>query len=567
MNNYLCLHKALSLDEFLHRLITYLMYKSDLKKGILSTITEFNFQSRLELNKTDNNYFLSFKNIEILKSINGYINVLENPNEIINKIDPIEKNKICSISTNLKHSNLSLLIENQPTNYKEIFNEIENKSSLDYIIPFFDNNMYRFIKSSSIKYEHDVFFKKIDNYNSFTESLFLSETISFLDNTVNNDLFNFISLLYDIKFTKNNKLQYSTNLGEIVNYNIEHNNLNIEIPKTEPSKVITNKVHTFLVPSFNKSCGIAEYHNAQKKGYYEQENTNGIIISINKLENIYEQTKIIHLHHELNFFNGGPLSEDNYLDLEGYINVNNIKFNIYFHTIPKWEVIENSYEGKSILRLINNEKVNTFVFTSGMLKNLHKYPIEKNKLNNIKVLELGLYNINTSLESTNSNKICIIGFNTKAKGNNELVEFLIKNHHMDINIIGRGTEIYQKINNPRLWIISDYLENQQFVNHLKEHANVIICNRNEESTSASASFRLAISLGIPVIASNNISNTSFFENTNENTDGFLFYKKLEEIPSLIEKAQDSDFRQSYEKKCKELVLKYNIGSLTKKLLE
>lgn len=567
MNNYLCLNKALSLDEYLHRLITYLMYKSDIKKGILATITEFNFKSRLELNKNDNNYFLSFRNIEALKSINGYINVLDNTKDILSKIDEYEKRKLLEIQIPAYHLDLSLFFENNPIDQKHIFQELIDKANLNYVIPFFDNNFYRFLKAITRTYKNQVYYKKFDNFNSLAEALYSTKNITFLDNELNRKLFDFLVLFYELDIEPlNTKHSLTTSLGDVITYSKTLEEYQIQTP-TNTTIPIPDKIHTFLVPSFGKECGIAEYHAAQKKGYYDQQNTNGVILTFNRIENLPDSSSLIHIHHEPNFFNGSKLSEENYLELEGFLNTTDKKVNIYFHTIPKWEVIQESYEGKSILRLVNNPNVNTYVYTSGMLKNLAIYPISKEVLEKVKVLELGLYQNSMSIESKIANKICIIGFNTRGKSNNDLVQFLINNTHMEINIIGKGSEVYKKINNPRLWIINDYLDNQQFNNHLKEHANVIICNRAEEATSASASYRLAISLGIPVIASNNIAHTSFFENTKESMDHFLFYKNLEEIPDLISKYQDPEFRNFYEKRCQDLVSKYNIGILTKKLLE
>jgi len=570
MNNYLCLNKPLSLDDYLHKLISYLMYISDLKKGNLATITEFDFKSRLELNKTDNNYFLSFRNIEALKSINGYIDVLSDPKKIIEKIDPIEKEKYTGFShSGLYDYNISLFFENQPIVQKDIFENYLEKSHTDFVIPYFDNNFYRFLKSVSRKYKRNVFYKKMDSYTSLLEVLSSVKNITFLQNETNKKLFDFIILFYGLAYVDQPSFDINIDINKLSTYKLIHTykNEDNKVEETSSTSVINNKVHTFLVPSFNKECGIAEYHQEQKKGYYNQKNSNGLIITLNRLENIPDHANLVHIHHELNFFNGGSLSENTYLDLEGYINVSDKEFNIYFHTVPKWSVAEQSYETKSILRLINNKKVKPFVFTTSMFKNLLEYPISDPVLNKIKVIELGLYEFNTSIESKIANKICLIGFNTRGKSNNDLVQFLMKNTQMEINIIGKGSDIYKKINDPRLWIISDFMQTQDFVNHLKEHANVIICNRHSEASSASASYRLALSLGIPVIASNNIAHTSFFENTKESQDGFLFYDNYDEIPDLILKYQDPEFRSLYEEKTAELLKKYNIGILTKQLLE
>src|SRR6185436_3911666 len=103
-------------------------------------------------------------------------------------------------------------------------------------------------------------------------------------------------------------------------------------------------------------------------------------------------TNTVFIHHEFLLFYDGYLSENNHEELIDFIDSHrDIKFPIFLHTVPGWEIIENDVRLNYIDALLAMKNVYPIVMNRVMHSTLQAYPSMKRSGKKIAITDLGLY--------------------------------------------------------------------------------------------------------------------------------------------------------------------------------
>jgi hypothetical protein len=332
------------------------------------------------------------------------------------------------------------------------------------------------------------------------------------------------------------------------------------------SSIVETPIYTFLVPSYGKRCGIGDYHKFQKEDMYNVSVNNPLCLTYKRLDDIQDYTDTIFIHHEYSLFADSYLAEDTYSDLENYItNEKKKKFVVFFHSVPHYDDILNNQIALSIARISVRPNVTPVVFNQVMkdqLDVLMDHVGFKGKKSKTEILELGLYRFNSLIDGVANGLITLIGFNSFAKKNNEAIDYIMKNTNHNMLVCGVGSTVLKNQYPSRIEAYDEYLDDFALMNLLNLKSSMILCHRDPKATSSSGSYRYALSTGLPVLGADVNAHSSFFDNTKESKEPFLLYTELEEIPALIDKARDEQYRANNRSYILELVNKYSIGKIT-----
>jgi hypothetical protein len=552
--NYYIYSNCYSIQDSFINYLNYFYYNKKLREGKNASLIELHNNDKLFLNNNEDNFFISLKDIPGLNKFNKFIDLSKNSSYLESEPFIIEDTSYTSLADKLliptDYNDLDKIMDYFTTNDPEFQN---------IIIPFFNKETYKIVMKSSIKYR--AFKIKLYNLQNFTDFPKLIFGIKSIIST-NKDklLLDMIYKFFKLNFISNETQSTFNIYNEEIIYNYYDKQKQEQKEKEKqdfslsPIFMLSPQFVPFLIPSYRKKCGISKY----------QENLKSILSNIQPNIYISNYTKLsflpnndkIFIHYEPGLYNGSNLSNDNYLELEKYIDKHKAtKFYIYFHGFPDYSVeysIDYSYEQKCALRLAYKENVIPILFGDYMKDKL---------LNNISkkhiIQEHGFY----GLKSLNSSGefITFIGFNSKGKNNNDIVKYLYQNTNHNMLFIGTGYNIYNKNNDPRLMIKDDFYEDVELLELLSTYSNAIICNRIDDAISPSGSYRFAVSTGIPTIAYNTEPHTSFLKTLNVDME-MPFFDKIDQIPELIEE-WTTDKKDIFVQNSRELVLNHNIGKL------
>ena len=342
------------------------------------------------------------------------------------------------------------------------------------------------------------------------------------------------------------------------------------IKAVSKSSIVESPIYSFLVPSYGKRCGIGDYHKFQKEDMYSSSVNNPLCLTYKRLDDIQDYTDTIFIHHEYSLFADPYLAEDTYSDLENYItNEKKKNFVVFFHSVPHYDDIVNNQIALSIARISSRPNVTPVVFNQLMkdqLEVLMEHIGYKNKKSKTEIIELGLYHLGNLINGKSDGLITLIGFNSFAKKNNEAIDFIMKNTNHNMMICGVGSTALKNQYPSRVEAYDEYLDDITLLELLNQKSSMILCHRDPRATSSSGSYRYALSTGLPVLGADVNAHSSFFENTGESKEPFLLYTELEEIPALIDKARDEQYRANNRSYILELVNKYSIGKITENFI-
>jgi hypothetical protein len=106
-----------------------------------------------------------------------------------------------------------------------------------------------------------------------------------------------------------------------------------------------------------------------------------------------------------------------------------------------------------------------------------------------------------------------------------------------------------------------YMEEEEMLKTIRENVKVIVCNRSPSSTSSSASYRFAMSTGLPVVASDSIAHSSLKDFTG--IQGLEYFTSMEVMVQMI-----NDIDQEVALAMSEdLVKNWNLGRTTLEVLK
>ena len=278
-------------------------------------------------------------------------------------------------------------------------------------------------------------------------------------------------------------------------------------------------------------------------------------------------TDTVFVHHEYLLYDDPYLSENSSAQLVKMAEDNpRIKFVTFVHTTPAWDTIKNDIRVSYLDKYLGMKNVQAVVFNRTMLERISTYPgVQKSKLKPI-VMDLGVYtSVRECKGKAVGGHIAMFGFNNPGKGMPEVVEHIIKNTDHKMLIMGRGSNELAQIEPNRIWAIDDYLPTDEMLKLLDENAAAIVCNRGPHSASSSASYRMALSTGIPVVASNSIAHTSLQDFTGDRD--LKYFSSMDEMVQMLNQVSQDDERLRALELSRRLKKDFSIGKVTLELLK
>jgi hypothetical protein len=336
---------------------------------------------------------------------------------------------------------------------------------------------------------------------------------------------------------------------------------NIGKLKTSGS-VTESPIYTFLVPSYGKSCGIGDYHNHQRIAINTQSVDNPVCITHRNIDDIIFLSNVIFIHHEFLLFHDAYLSENNHFELSDLIqSYAKVTFPIFFHTMPSWDKFVNDARLNYVNDLLALKNVMPVVFNKEMYKSIYTYPSMIKSRKKTIVTDLGVYSHIKPEPGQKNGRVLLMGFNNPGKGYQEVVDYLLQNTSEKLLIIGKGSSNVKSSDPNRVWIIDKYMEEEEMLKTIRENVKVIVCNRSPSSTSSSASYRFAMSTGLPVVASDSIAHSSLKDFTG--IQGLEYFTSMEVMVQMI-----NDIDQEVALAMSEdLVKNWNLGRTTLEVLK
>lgn len=336
---------------------------------------------------------------------------------------------------------------------------------------------------------------------------------------------------------------------------------NIGKMKTAGS-VTESPIYTFLVPSYGKSCGIGDYHNHQRIAINAQSKDNPVCVTHRNIDDIIFLSDTIFIHHEFLLFHDAYLSENNHYELSDLIqSYAKVTFPIFFHTMPSWDKFANDARLSYVNDLLALKNVMPVVFNKEMYKSIYTYPSMIKSRKKTIVTDLGVYAHIKPEPGQLNGRVLLMGFNNPGKGYQEVVDHLLQNTTEKLLIIGKGAGNVKSSDPNRVWIIDKYMEEEEMLKTIRENVKVIVCNRSASSTSSSASYRFAMSTGLPVVASASIAHSSLKDFTG--MQGLEYFTSMEEMVQMI---NDIDQQVALDIS-EDLVKNWNLGRTTLEVLK
>lgn len=326
--------------------------------------------------------------------------------------------------------------------------------------------------------------------------------------------------------------------------------------------ITESPIYTFLVPSYGKSCGIGDYHNHQRVAINKQSSDNPVCVTHRNINDIIFLNNTVFIHHEFLLFHDSYLSENNHYELIDLIeSYSKITFPIFFHTLPLWDKIMNDARLNYINELLALKNVMPIVFNKEMYNSIYTYPSMIKSRKKTIVTDLGVYDHIKPEPGQVNGRVLLLGFNNPGKGYQEVVDHLLQNTTEKLLIIGKGAGLVKFSDPNRVWIIDQYMEEEEMLKTIRDNVKVIVCNRSPSSTSSSASYRFAMSTGLPVVASASIAHSSLRDFTG--MQGLEYFTSMEEMVQMI-----NDIDQEVALAISEdLVKNWNLGRTTLEVLK
>lgn len=411
--------------------------------------------------------------------------------------------------------------------------------------PVFEDSKYPIYRQTKLKFQ-----KKYESYFDLLSNLLSSQFIVYEDYKE----IELLNLFLSFAFPEYSIVKTDTNYIAVI---IANNVIQVKpVPKVETLKK-TNFI-LFLVPSFEKECGVSEYHLQERKSlsdYFEQP---PVVLTYKKIQDIMLYTDKLYIHHEINLFDNTLLAENIFTDLENYIKSNPyVIFNIFIHYAPPFAIMDQNFRTQTLGRILKNDNVQPIVFTDFQKNNLTysaRRPI---------IQEHGFYqfkNFELDLDFNKKNTIVFFGFNSNYKNlNQEFIIKILKETSYNLRFIGKGTNIFQTLANnnfpkSRIQIYDSFYSENDILDMLKTDVLCGVFNGTETSSIVSGAYRFFISTGIPVIAKNSSQYTSIKSVNSE----YPFYDNYDNLINYLNSITEKTFL-GFVETAKVLVEKYPIS--------
>ena len=289
--------------------------------------------------------------------------------------------------------------------------------------PVFEDSKYPIYRQTKLKFQ-----KKYESYFDLLSNLLSSQFIVYEDYKE----IELLNLFLSFAFPEYSIVKTDSNYIAVI---IANNVIQVKpVPKVETLKK-TNFI-LFLVPSFEKECGVSEYHLQERKSlsdYFEQP---PVVLTYKKIQDIMLYTDKLYIHHEINLFDNTLLAENIFTDLENYIKSNPyVIFNIFIHYAPPFAIMDQNFRTQTLGRILKNDNVQPIVFTDFQKNNLTysaRRPI---------IQEHGFYqfkNFELDLDFNKKNTIVFFGFNSNYKNlNQEFIIKILKETSYNLRFIGK----------------------------------------------------------------------------------------------------------------------------------
>lgn len=321
-------------------------------------------------------------------------------------------------------------------------------------------------------------------------------------------------------------------------------------------------IYNFVLPSYGKDCGIADYHRHVMRSIERHYTLPPICITYNRVSDAIFYSDPIYVHHEYLLYSSERLMEDTHEELVEEIRQNSDRtFVVIFHTVPFSELFEENARARRVLELASFKNVIPVTLTRAGADHLEKNLKSKKSVLNI---DIGMYELPKVGQGESNGPILMLGFASAAKGYMPVLEKVLKETKFDIQLVGKGTSVLTEMDPDRIKADDRYVPEAELLDYLGK-AHAVVCNRTVKNYSGSASYRYAVSYGVPTIASDDPAHTSLLTYTGEGN--LPFFESIDELPELLSAYSDPELRKSFFQTSQKLVREYSMGELFKRLHE